>query len=482
MLLRDGDPLEILKEAGWHPEPQQLDFLKSKAFEHLFGGRAGCGKTDVLIVDALGLFTPGGPAICNPKYSAVMIRPARTELAEVITRTKNIYKLIDPGAEYLESKNHWKFSSGATIYFDFLRNAEDRFKYRGFEYQHIGWEELTLHGSKVPYEYLLGRVRKTTAHGKINLKVRATTNPDGPGHDWVQERWGIPDEGGATRSKQEFEVVHPRNPKKTHKVRNFRVFQPGKLSKHVDPSYIANLMMASEQQRRAHLEGRWDIVDLEGVVYKPQLESVLEDDRYRDLPVLTGVPVNTFWDLGRSDKMAICFHQQDGPWHNFIDYYEMSGQGVDHFAAMLRDRGYQYGKFFLPHDATHLTASSWMNKSFADLLKDHGFQDIVIVPRIQSLDNGIELTRQAFAQCRFDKGRGKRLFTCLQNYRYKLNEDRGVFELKPIHNKYSHGADAYRQFAQSIGRLRATVTPTKHRGPRHGAQVVERKKAVNWRV
>lgn len=481
-MLFDADPLQILKTAGWEPEPQQIEFLKSRAFEHLFGGRAGCGKTDVLIIDALGLFTPGGPAIACPKYSAVMIRPARTELAEVIMRTKMIYKSIDPGADYIESKNRWHFSSGATIYFDFLRNPEDRFKYRGFEYQYIGWEELTLHGSIVPYEYLLGRIRKTAAHGKIGLKVRATTNPDGPGHDWVQERWAIPDAGGATKSDAEFKVVHPRNLKKTHTIKRKRVFQPGKLSNHVEPSYIANLMMASEQQRRAHLEGRWDIVDLEGVIYRPQIESMLEENRYCEVPVLTSTPVNTFWDLGRSDKMAICFHQQDGPWHNFIDYYEMDGQGVDHFAAVLRDKNYQYGRHFLPHDATHLTASSWQNKSFADLLADLGFRDIVIVPRIQSLDNGIELTRQAFSQTRIDKNRASRLFTCLQNYRYKLIEEHGVFGTKPIHSKHSHGADAFRQFAQSVGRLFTSATPSKHQGPRHGATVAESKRAANWRV
>jgi hypothetical protein len=84
------------------------------------------------------------------------------------------------------------------------------------------------------------------------------------------------------------------------------------------------------------------------------------------------------------------------------------------------------------------------------MLEDLGVKPTEVVDRIQSINEGIELTRQAFPSCWFDQERCERGLDCLRAYQYTFDELNGTHRQVPLHNWASNGADAFRQFAQGF--------------------------------
>lgn len=199
---------------------------------------------------------------------------------------------------------------------------------------------------------------------------------------------------------------------------------------------------------------------VEGAYYSKQLTKAHKEGRVCKLPVMPGVPINTFWDIGRNDTTAIWFHQRVGAWDHFVDYYETSGESVEHYARVLIERGYMYGDHYLPHDAEVVDWVTRDNKTRAqilgELLNGRGRKPTV-VPRIENIGDGIDMTRQAFARCRFDAvkcgenqaGSGRGGLLSLQNYRKEWDDRQETWRDYPCHNWASNGADAFRQYAQS---------------------------------
>jgi len=84
----------------------------------------------------------------------------------------------------------WVFPSGATLNFGFMDHEGDELKFQSSEYQYVGFDELT-HFPEHQYLYLYSRLRRLK-DSPIKLRLRAGTNPGGPGHEWVRKRWNLP--------------------------------------------------------------------------------------------------------------------------------------------------------------------------------------------------------------------------------------------------------------------------------------------------
>ena len=184
----------------------------------------------------------------------------------------------------------------------------------------------------------------------------------------------------------------------------------------------------------------------DGSIYAKQLKTARDDKRICWLPV-ESVPVSTFWDLGRNDTTAIWFMQAVGFQFRFIDYYEHRLVDLDHYANVLKERGYTYSDHYLPHDVEVRTLGS-SNRSRREILEGLGVLPIVTVPRIDSLENGIAQTRSMFSSCWFDAEKCEEGLNALANYQYVWDERYDTFRQTPLHNWASNGADAFRQFAQ----------------------------------
>lgn len=425
----------------WQPSAKQSMLLAATDFEVLYGGAAGAGKSDGLLLDALGLQQN---AIANRNYQAILFRRTFPDLRDLIDRSQEIYPFIGGGGQYDKGSHIWTWPSGARVEFGHMQYDSDRLKYRGRAFQYVGWDELTLFPTDVPYRYLLSRVR--TKDPSITCYVRATTNPDGPGFRWVKEYWRIQTEGASTRFK--VAVTDPETGEVHHHTRRFI---SARLS---DNPYLANsgyrqtLLLLSDEEQKALLLGRWESPNIKGAYYAEQMEQARTDGRVLKIPSLPGVPVNTFWDLGYNDTTAVWFHQRVGMEHRFIDYIEANGKDLTHFANELQLRKYTYDKHYLPHDAENKTLAAG-GKSIRELLqKMLPNQKFEVVPRTDNLVSAINQTRAVISACYFDEDKCADGIAALEAYRREWDEKLDAFKPEPLHDWASNGADAFRQFAQ----------------------------------
>jgi hypothetical protein len=208
---------------------------------------------------------------------------------------------------------------------------------------------------------------------------------------------------------------------------------------------------------------------ISGAIYANEMARVRAERRITVVPYAAEVPVNTFWDLGKNDTNAIWFHQRVGLQNRFIDFYENRGYSLAHYAQVLKERGYVYGRHYLPHDARVGDISREDNLSRAEVLESLGLRPVEIVPRIQDLNEGLEMTRQALASCWFDAAKCDEGIKALDAYQREWDDRIGEYKDRPLHNWASNPADALRQFAQGYRSPKAMSGP-------------QRRTKANWRT
>lgn len=190
----------------------------------------------------------------------------------------------------------------------------------------------------------------------------------------------------------------------------------------------------------------------EGAIFGKQIVQAKKEHRFTAIPVVKGALVDTFWDIGKKDPVAIWFMQRVGKEYRFIDYYESNLEDVEHYVKELKKLDYNYGRHYFPHDANHDRLG--MKRNIKEQFTDLGIKPITIVPVVKIKQTAIELARGIFPECWFHKGtddRGKRMergIDALSNYRYKYIDNDDVYQNTPHHDWSSNGADAFMQFAQ----------------------------------
>jgi len=151
--------------------------------------------------------------------------------------------------------------------------------------------------------------------------------------------------------------------------------------------------------------------------------------------------VHVAFDLGYDDDTAIWFFQVSRNQVRFIDCYSASGQDVEHYSKILRDKPYSYAEnIWLPHDAKAKTLAA-RGKSVEQQFRDLGWK-----PRITpdlSLQDGIQAARKTFPQAYFDVGKCTGI-DALTQYRREWDQDKRCFRDHPLHDWTSHYADAFR--------------------------------------
>lgn len=458
-----ADLAQAAQEVVWEATPKQADFLSCDDYEVLYGGAAGGGKSDSLLID---LWAPqhGGPL--HPKHRAIAFRRSYPELKDLIDRSQELFPKFIAGVKYDKNDHVWSTPAGAKLEFGYLNNDNDRFKYRGRAWNKIGFDELTLWATPVCYEYLSSRNRSVARD--LPCDMRATTNPDGVGQKWVMERWGIQEDGGPSRIlvPVEREVQDPETGEwKLVWDTIARTFIPAKL--HDNPhlrgtGYRERLALLAPDVRDALLKGLWSGNQVEGAYYFKELQRARAEGRVGRIPHEVGVPVNTFWDIGWNDYMSIWCHQAAAFQNRFIHAYQNSGETFAHYVAYLQqaaaERGYVYGTHYLPHDAMNKNPQT--GKSSLEILRElWPGQSWQVVPRIEKVLNGIQMVRASLASCFFDdspEGCADGLAS-LAAYRKKYNKIVGDYTDEPVHDSHSNFADAFRQFAQGYDKAQVHI-------------------------
>jgi predicted phage terminase large subunit-like protein len=151
--------------------------------EVLYGGSAGGGKSDWLLASALQYADV-------PGYAALLLRRTFPELAMeggLLERSQDW--LAGTDATWSALHNTWTFPSGAVLAFGHLDRQLDHLRYQSSEWQMVGFDELTQFREQ-QYRYLFSRLRRLEG-SRIPIRMRSASNPGGPGHEWVRQRFGI---------------------------------------------------------------------------------------------------------------------------------------------------------------------------------------------------------------------------------------------------------------------------------------------------
>ena len=148
----------------WKPQPKQAAFMRRCEDEALYGGAAGGGKSDALVIEAL-------RQVDVPHYRGLIVRKTYPQLSELIDKTMQYYRLAFPKARYNASSHVWTFPSGAKIYFWSMFRTQDKYNYQGKAFDFIGVDELT-HFTWEEYSYLMSRNRPTGPGTVVYMRAR----------------------------------------------------------------------------------------------------------------------------------------------------------------------------------------------------------------------------------------------------------------------------------------------------------------------
>jgi len=321
----------------WKPQPVQARFLRRSEYEALYGGAAGGGKSEALVMEAL-------RQVHIPHYRALILRKTYPELSELIGKSLSYYPRVFPRAKFNETRHRWTFPSGATVEFGAMHRAQDKLKYQGRAWDYIAFDELT-HFTWEEYSYLFSRNRPNGPGTRVYM--RATANPGGIGHGWVKERFIIAAPPG-TRIVSEMDIKRPDGSKET--VTRDRVFirasvYDNQILLDNDPSYIASLSMMPEAERRALLEGDWD--SFSGQVFTEWKDDPAhyDDRRYthviRPFDVPPDWPIYRGFDWGYSRPFSVGWWAI-GPDGCMYRVRELYGCAVDKYGQIVPNTGVKW--------------------------------------------------------------------------------------------------------------------------------------------
>lgn len=231
--------------AVWTPHPgSQALFVACPIFEALYEGERGPGKTLALLMDFAQHVGQG----FGSAWRGVLFRESFPQLADVVVKSRRLYREIFPSAKWNAADHKWTFPDGEELLLRWMRVEADYDNYHGHEYPWIGWEELTNWASPACYESMFACSR--SSQPGMPRKVRATTNPFGVGHNWVKARFVDPAPAGTVITDEDG---------------NQRVRIHGRLNENThlavaDPDYVRRLAAITDpNKRKAWLEGSWDI-------------------------------------------------------------------------------------------------------------------------------------------------------------------------------------------------------------------------------
>lgn len=292
-------------EVVWQPLPGSQELVMAcPCNEILHEGTRGPGKTDAQLMKFRRYVGLG----YGQYWRGVIFDHEYKNLDDLISKSQRWFPKFFDGAKFLSGTGQlkWVWPTGEELLFRVVKKPADYWNYHGQEFPFIGWNELTKYANSELYDMMMSCNRSSFRpqdhplvfdDGSIELLpempliVHATTNPFGPGHNWVKRRFIDVAPPGVVVVK-ETEAFNPRTQKRETVTRTqVRIFGSYKENIYLPPEYIAELEnMTNENRRRAWLYGDWDIV----------AGGAFDDLWDTDVHIIPRFPIPKTWTIDRS--------------------------------------------------------------------------------------------------------------------------------------------------------------------------------------
>lgn len=220
------------------------------------------------------------------------------------------------------------------------------------------------------------------------------------------------------------------------------------------------LMEMGDDEYAQEYECSWSAA-IKGAYYGDLMNMADTERRITDVPHDPILDVHTAWDLGMNDATVIWFYQVVNDTVRVIDYYESTGQGLEHYVRVLHEksheRRYKYDRMAFPFDVEVRDLSTGASRK--EVLTTMGI-NVHVVPKLPLAD-GIQAVRSILPRCYIDRTRCSRGIEALRQYRTEYDTKLQRFATKPLHDWTSHPADGFRMLALSVpkgqGKMSATM-------------------------
>lgn len=214
--------------------------------------------------------------------------------------------------------------------------------------------------------------------------------------------------------------------------------------------YYKNLLIQKDDMKREYPSTPDESFEsaIDGSFYAKWIREARFEGRFGHVPWDKEARVSVAFDPGYLDSCAVVWFQCIGQEIHVIDYYENSGEGLAHYLGIIKGKPYVYDKYFGPHDIeSHQFSTGLSTKEVGASLGVH----FITLPTLKlRLEDGIEAVRGIFPRLWIDEGKCSRLIKCLENYKKEFDVNYQIYKSRPVHDQYSHGADAFRYMAIAI--------------------------------
>lgn len=398
--------------------PESLAFILEKParYKVIYGGRGG--------LKSWGFSTAALVRGCRQTTRFICAREIQKTIADSVHQLLcDRIAALNMGWHYHVTDNEIKGLNGTQFLYHGLREL-DAHKIKSFEGGDVLWVEEANTVRKKSWNVATPTIRK-------------------PGSEiWV----GFNPELDSDETYQRF-VVHPPKDSIVIKLNYADNPWPSKELDQERDDCAARYGIDSDEYKNIWLGECRSAV--EGAIYAKEINKAIEDRRIRLLPVDPLLRVHTIWDLGWNDQTSIIFVQRDSSAVRVVDYIEDNHRTLADYAAELNGKKLTWGTDYLPHDGTakNLQTGKTPQEILAQLRPS-----VAIVPNID-VESGIKAARLMFSRCYFDEDKTARLIECLKRYRRAINVNTQEPQA-PLHDEYSHAADAFRYLGVIVDQLR----------------------------
>lgn len=273
------------KKIVWEPIPgsSQAFAIGTRAHHTLMHGARGPGKT----ITQLMRFRSRVGLGYGSYWRGVIFDREFKNLSDLVAQSTRFFEKFEDGARWLSAATSykWVWPTGEELLFRHVKKLSDYDAFHGHEYPFIGWNELTKQPTAelydkfmsvnrssfdpeehTPTEIVNGELVYATVDRKplpsISLEVFSTTNPRGPGHNWVKKRFINVAKNGEI-VKKEVSYFDPIQGKDIKVVRTqVAIFGSFFENPYLDPVYRAGLIESCANNpslKAAWIDGRWDV-------------------------------------------------------------------------------------------------------------------------------------------------------------------------------------------------------------------------------